>query len=139
LRRGVAKLTRYRWIPFDPVLRDRANEPERREAWLRDQYRHPEEHRHSVAEVRRWFSESGIAYVRTYPSTLIGDEPDDLFAQAEDEWPFETWLAQIGWARTLGREGGLFVVIGRRNGEPESGRRTSSGSVLQPVQAGRGT
>ena len=32
-------------------------DPERREAWLRDQYRHPEEHRHTIAEVQRWFAE----------------------------------------------------------------------------------
>lgn len=116
LRRAVARLTRYRWIPFDPVLRDRQAEPERREAWLRDQYRHPEEHSHSVAEVRRWFRANGIEYVSTYPSTLIGEEPEDLLAPAEDEWPLESVLAQIGWIKSLGSEGGLFVMVGRKTG-----------------------
>jgi 2-polyprenyl-3-methyl-5-hydroxy-6-metoxy-1,4-benzoquinol methylase/uncharacterized protein YbaR (Trm112 family) len=73
LRRVAARLSRYRWIPFDPVLRDRKSEPARREAWMRDQYRHPEEHRHSVAEVRDWFAANGIEFVRTYPSLLIGE------------------------------------------------------------------
>ncbi|MFL6861555.1 MAG: methyltransferase domain-containing protein [Allosphingosinicella sp.] len=114
LRRLVAKATGHRWIPFDPVLRDRKAEPARREAWLRDQYRHPEEHSHSVAEVRRWFRANGLDYVRAYPSTLIGEEPDDLLAPAEDEWPFESVLAQIGWMKSLGGEGGLFVMVGRR-------------------------
>jgi SAM-dependent methyltransferase len=116
LRRVVARLTNYRWIPFDPVLRDRKAEPARREAWLRDQYRHPEEHSHSVAEVRKWFAENGIDYISTYPSTLIGDEPEDLFAPADDEWAPESVLAQIGWMRSLGGEGGLFVMVGRRAG-----------------------
>jgi len=93
---------------------DRASEPERREAWLRDQYRHPEEHSHSVAEVRRWFRANGIDYVSTYPSTLIGEEPDDLLAPAEDEWPLESVLAQLGWMGSLGGEGGLFVMVGRK-------------------------
>jgi SAM-dependent methyltransferase len=114
LRRLVARATGYRWIPFDPVLRDRKAEPARREAWLRDQYRHPEEHSHSVAEVRRWFAANGIDFVRAYPSTLIGDEPDDLLAPAEDEWPLESVLAQIGWMKSLGGEGGLFVMVGRK-------------------------
>jgi SAM-dependent methyltransferase len=114
LRRVVARLTNYRWIPFDPVLRERQAEPARREAWLRDQYRHPEEHSHSVAEVRRWFAENGIDYVSTYPSTLIGHEPEDLFATVEDEWAPETLLAQLAWMRSLGGEGGLFVIVGRR-------------------------
>jgi len=31
----------------------------------------------------------------------------------EDDWGFENVLAQLSWARTLGQEGGLFVVVGR--------------------------
>src|ERR1700723_800049 len=50
LRRAVGRLTGFRWVPLDPVLRDRAGEPARREAWLRDQYMHPEEHRHTTRE-----------------------------------------------------------------------------------------
>ncbi len=114
LRRMVARLSGYRWIPLDPVLRDRKNEPARREAWVRDQYRHPEEHRHTAAEVRGWFAENGIEYVGTYPSLLMGEKAEDLFAADEDFWPIEAWLSQIGWMKTLGHEGGLFVTVGRR-------------------------
>jgi SAM-dependent methyltransferase len=116
VRRAVARLTGFRWIPFDPVLRDRAAEPDRRLAWLRDQYRHPEEHRHTLAEVQRWFRTSGVAFLRTYPSTVAADRacgPGGLFAPAADDWAVENVLQQLGWAWTLGREGGLFVVIGR--------------------------
>jgi SAM-dependent methyltransferase len=116
LRRLVAWLSGYRWIPFDPVLCDRENEPARREAWLRDQYRHPEEHRHTLAEVQAWFAENGFEYIRAYPSAMLSQEsePDDLFASAPDNWRPEGWLAQIGWIGSLGHEGGLFVTIGRR-------------------------
>jgi SAM-dependent methyltransferase len=119
LRRAVARLTGFRVVPFDPVLRDRSAEPARREAWLRDQYRHPEEHRHTLAEVRRWFDESDVEYLRTYPSSLLGDPPcgaGPLFAPAEDEWAPESVLRQISWAFTLGKEGGLFIAVGRRRG-----------------------
>jgi SAM-dependent methyltransferase len=117
LRRAVARLTGFRWIPLDPVLRERAAEPARRLAWVRDQYRHPEEHRHTLAQVQRWFSASGVEYLRTYPSTLFADPPPrggELFAAAADDWGFENVLRQLGWSWTLGREGGLFVVVGRR-------------------------
>ena len=115
LRRTVARLTGYRWIPFDPVLRERAHEPARREAWLRDQYRHPEEHRHTVGEVLGWFRENAVAFVRAYPSAQVHDDaPDDLFAPEPDAWPPERWLAQLGWIGSLGHEGGLFVMVGRR-------------------------
>src|ERR1051325_6236704 len=60
LRRAVARLTRFRVVPFDPVLRDRRHDAARRDAWLRDQYRHPEEHSHSVREIGTWFDENGV-------------------------------------------------------------------------------
>jgi SAM-dependent methyltransferase len=114
LRRLVARLTGYRIIPFDPVLHDRKNEKARRLAWLRDQYRHPEEHRHTVGEVQSWFRENEVAYVRAYPSALIAEESEDLFAFAGDNWRPETLLAQLGWIGTLAHEGGLFITIGQR-------------------------
>ena len=114
LRRTVARASGFTVIPFDPVLRDRQRDPARREAWLRDQYQHPEEHSHTLAEVQRWFAENDLEFFRAYPSSVFGDEPDDLFTPAADNWSVEAWLAQLGWMRTLGREGGLFYAIGRR-------------------------
>lgn len=114
LRRLVARLSGYRFILFDPVLCDRENEPARREAWLRDQYQHPEEHRHTLAEVQGWFTENGVDYVRAYPSAMLSQESEELFESAADNWRFEGWLAQLGWIRALGHEGGLFVTVGRR-------------------------
>ena len=114
-RRAIARMTGFRMIPWDPVLRARMNEPERRQAWLRDQYQHPEEHRHTIAEVKRWFSENGIRYLRTYPSTLVGAAPlqgTRLFMPAEDDWFLERGLSQLGWMGTLSKEGGLWVTIG---------------------------
>ena len=114
LRRFVARLSGFRVIPFDPVLRDRNNEPERRKAWLRDQYQHPEEHCHTLAEVQGWFAENRVEYLRAYPSAVLCDEPGELFARAADNWRPEGWLAQLGWVRALGHEGGLFFTVGRR-------------------------
>ena len=114
LRRVAARLSRDRFVPFDPVLRDRTEDPARRDAWVRDQYRHPEEHRHTIAEVQRWFADHGVEYLRTYPSAVFGDTPEDLFTPAPDNWGLERWLTEIAWMATLGREGGLFFTIGRR-------------------------
>jgi SAM-dependent methyltransferase len=116
VRRSVARWTRFRLVPFDPVLRERRHEPARREAWLRDQYQHPEEHRHTVAQIKTWFAENGIEYLRTFPSTVLEHDAGDLFARAVDDWAVESWLAQLAWIWTLGGEGGLFFTIGRRAG-----------------------
>jgi SAM-dependent methyltransferase len=117
VRRGISRLTGFRWIPFDPVLRDRDADPDRRHAWVRDQYLHVEEHRHTVGEVRRWFRANGIRWMRCYPDTLLGQEPlrdAQLFTPAGDDWAVEDAIAQLLWMRTLAAEGGLFVAVGRR-------------------------
>ena len=114
VRRTVARATQFRVVPFDPVLRERHHEPARRTAWLRDQYQHPEEHSHTVGEIKRWFFEKDVQYLRSFPSTVLDDESQDLFACAIDDWKIERWIAQLGWMWTLSGEGGLFVAIGRR-------------------------
>jgi SAM-dependent methyltransferase len=117
LRRLVARATGMRLVPWDPVLRDRRAEPARREAWLRDQYLHPEEHRHTLGEVQAWFRENQVDYLRSFPSALLGGtspQGDEIFSPAEDDWWPESILAQLGWMRALASEGGLFIVIGRR-------------------------
>jgi len=113
-RRFVARLSGYRFIPCDPVLRDRQSELARSKAWVRDQYQHPEEHRHTLAEVQNWFAENGVEYIRAYPSAMLCEESEELFTAAEDNWRVEGWLAQLSWIGTLGFEGGLFVTVGRR-------------------------
>jgi SAM-dependent methyltransferase len=116
VRRAVARLSGLRWVPFDPVLRERRAEPARREAWLRDQYCHVEEHRHTLREVQGWFRENGVEYLRAYPSPLFAEEPlreAGLFEPVEDDWGFENVVSQLSWAKSLGHEGGLFAVVGR--------------------------
>jgi 2-polyprenyl-3-methyl-5-hydroxy-6-metoxy-1,4-benzoquinol methylase len=115
VRRVAARVSGFRAVPFDAVLRNRRHEPARREAWLRDQYQHPEEHSHTLAEVQRWFEENDVEYLRAYPSAVFDDEPAELFTRAPDNWLPETWLAQLGWIWTLGHEGGLFFAVGRRS------------------------
>jgi hypothetical protein len=71
---------------------------------------------HTIGEAQQWFHENDVAYLSTYPSALIGDRTRDLFAPAADNWRIESWLAQLGWIRSLGHEGGLFVTIHCREG-----------------------
>ena len=57
-----------------------------------------------------------VEYLRTYPSAVFDDTPEDLFTRAADNWRLEGWLTQVAWMRTLGREGGVFLTIGRKQG-----------------------
>jgi hypothetical protein len=73
-----------------------------------------EEHRHTLGEVRSWFRANGFTYLRTFPSTLLGGEANELFAQ-EDDWAVERAVAQLAWIRSLGGEGGLFIAVGAKS------------------------
>ena len=108
------RLRRLVGLVSDRVLQDRRNEASRREAWIRDQYQHPEEHCHTLGEVQKWFAENGVDYLRAYPSALLDGDSKELFSPDRDNWRFEGWLAQLGWIGSIGYEGGLFVTVGRR-------------------------
>ena len=66
--------------------------------------------------MQGWFAENDVEYLRAYPSAVLDDEPEELFAHAPDNWRPEGWLAQIAWIWSLGGEGGLFFTVGRRRG-----------------------
>ena len=68
--------------------------------------------------MQRWFRENDVEYLRPYPNALIGAEPlqgAELFSPAEDDWGLENVLSQVGWAKSLSYEGGLWVTIGRKS------------------------
>src|SRR5947207_3196439 len=73
LRRLVARFSAFRLLACDPVLRERRYAAARGEAWLREQYQHPEEHCHTLAEVQGWFAENRVEYLRAYPSGVLGE------------------------------------------------------------------
>jgi hypothetical protein len=87
------------------------------EAWLSDQYRHPHETCHTLTEVLGWIEENGLDFINSIPKP--GLEP----ALSPDERLFEPRLCGNRVGRLLSqladfgsgyREGGFFIVIGRR-------------------------
>jgi 2-polyprenyl-3-methyl-5-hydroxy-6-metoxy-1,4-benzoquinol methylase len=117
-RRMLVKALGERALVLDPQLR-RNLSPERRRAWIRDQYFHPQERKHSISEVVRWFAEEGFSFVSSIPK-IIGElkEDENLFAPSSPGGAFDRLIAEIGMlASTAGGEGGLFVCVGRRSSE----------------------
>ena len=110
LRRVAARLSGFRFVPFDPVLRESAAASRlaaRRGFAISISIRKStatRSPRYSGGSPRTTSSD-----VRSYPSAVAGDEPDDVFAPATDNWTVEGWLAQLGWMWTLGHEGGLLL------------------------------
>lgn len=116
IRRVLVKLFGERMLFLDPHLRKEMS-PEKRRAWIKDQYFHPQERKHSMSELMQWFDEAGFSFISSIPK-IIGqfssDEP--LFEPQNSGTPFDRNLAEIGMLfSSFGGEGGLYICIGRRN------------------------
>jgi len=118
-RRLLFRLTGDRLAFLDPNLRRGGFAPAKRRAWLMDQYKHPHESKHTIAEVMHWVDETGLRFVRSIPSTKAFQFSSraKLF-QPEAPAP---WLERtlVEWAQVFrgSREGGFFIVTARRPAE----------------------
>ena len=91
-------------------------EPARVRAWFMDQYRHPHETRHSMSEVLGWFDRYGVEFVNgvPHPDGTDFDERERLFAPHSPGTPLSRTVTELGLLASGGRDGGLFIMIGRR-------------------------
>ena len=109
-----------RWI--DAHMRRMDVDRSKKEIWFADQYRNPHESWHSVEEVLRWFDASGVQFLSAVPaisSGLTGEEAGlHLFEKHPRGSPLEHIVRQLQWMFTIGREGGLFVLVGQRLKKP---------------------
>jgi len=117
-RRVVFGLTggKARWI--DSYIRKTPMSREKQESWFNDQYRHPHESKHTMGEVLRWFDESGFEFVNAVPKLRPWDpftSTEKLFEKAERGTPLDRGLAQAKMVVTGSREGGFYILIGRRS------------------------
>ncbi len=108
---------RFRWI--DPYLRTTRMSEAKQDAWFADQYLHPHETKHTMGELLRWFDETGFEFVNAVPKTRPGDSftsEERLFEAAERGSSRDHALAQAKLFFTGSREGGFFIMIGRKLG-----------------------
>ncbi len=117
VRKTVFRLTGGRGTWLDGYLRRRDVGAEKKRVWYMDQYRHPHDRAFTVDAVLRWFRRAGIAYVNSVPTinpALPQTDADPLFASRPAGGRIAHLLAQLAWIWTQGREGGFFLMIGRK-------------------------
>ncbi len=101
---------------LDPRLTSAQMNEGRWQAWYRDQYRHPHETRHSIDEVLGWFDACGVDFLSSIPA------PDGrpfthatrLFEPRPRGAMTVRAATQLQMLLTGGRDGGLFIMIGRK-------------------------
>jgi SAM-dependent methyltransferase len=117
IRRFIFRLTGDRFKFLDPRLRAKNLNDLRKHAWFMDQYRNPHESKHTVVEVLRWFDRCGVEFVNSFPK-LQAFTPftaeERLFEAKPRGTRLEHFFAGLGLLLTGGREGGFFIMIGRK-------------------------
>jgi carbamoyltransferase len=110
---------------IDALVRSRIGDRRKAEVWIKDQYYNPHETWHSVDEVLNWFRENDVTYLNCLPEIIgaRGNRPNGMFVETNPGSKTTRVLTQLSWLGTIAAEGGLFVMIGRRNaGEAGVGR-----------------
>jgi SAM-dependent methyltransferase len=88
------------------------------QAWFRDQYRHPHETRHLIDEALGWFDTAGVDFLSSIPAADGSPFTNHtrLFAPHPRATRTSRWATQLQMLLTGGRDGGLFIMIGRKSG-----------------------
>jgi len=100
---------------FDPTLRNLKDNDEEKKAWIRDQYSHPIESLHTIDDVLNWFEKNNIEFINSIPSSNFDDD-DNLFIKKSKGDLYSRIINQFSMIfNNLGSDGGLFIVIGKKN------------------------
>ena len=116
LRRGVFTITKDRFKFLDPRLRADIGDA-KKNAWFKDQYKNPHESKHTVGEVLAWFERSGFEFVNAIPKLTIFSpfsEQEPLFKNQEQGTFIDHLLVKSKLVFTGSKEGGFFIMIGRK-------------------------
>lgn len=119
-RRQVFRLSVDRFTSPDPNLRDPQLAAGKRRAWFFDQYKNPHESKHTIGEVMGWLRQTGLSFVTSVPRSKPFQpfsEQDSLFkTEPAGNW-LERLIVELGMIARGSREGGFFVVIGKKTAQ----------------------
>ena len=113
---GAGNLARKIVRRLDPYLRTGNISKSKEDAWFQDQYEHPVESLHTLGEVLKWFDSNNVEFLSSIPSCDFSDENlDKMFDKNDRGTIFRRFFSQISMLfNTYGKEGGLFLVIGKK-------------------------
>jgi carbamoyltransferase len=116
-RRALFRITGVTSRVLDPHF-GRIEAEGKREAWFQDQYCHPHESCHTLDEVFGWLGENGLEFINAIPKPAGGPEltPNELLFEPKNRGSvLSRFWSQLRSLPSGYREGGFFVVIGRRH------------------------
>ncbi len=115
-RRYIYKLFGKKILEIiDPTLRNLKLDEDEKNAWIRDQYIHPIESLHTIDEVLEWFKKNNIKFISSIPSSDFDYDYKDIFTLKSRGTYLTRIFNQFSMIfNSLGSDGGLFVLIGKK-------------------------
>ena len=117
IRRFIFKFSGNRFKFLDHRLRTKNISDKRKHMWFMDQYQNPHESKHTFEEVLSWFDRSGVNYINSVPKSTAFESisaEENLFETNARGTKLDHLFIQIGMLLRGGKEGGLFIMIGRK-------------------------
>jgi SAM-dependent methyltransferase len=117
VRRVIFNAFNDRFKFLDPRLRGREIGDVKKLTWFMDQYKHPHESEHTIGEVIKWFRKTGFEFVNSIPKAKAFQPftmNERLFSQAEEGNWLDHFIVQLQLLLTSSKEGGFFIMIGKR-------------------------
>jgi len=117
IRRAIFNVFDNRFTFLDSRLRDHDVSNTRKHIWFMDQYKNPHESKHTIGEVQDWFEQSGFEFINCLPKLTITDSffsDKKLFKKRPKGSLTDRFLVQLETVFRGGREGGFFIMIGRK-------------------------
>ncbi|PIP65556.1 hypothetical protein COW95_01165 [Candidatus Peregrinibacteria bacterium CG22_combo_CG10-13_8_21_14_all_49_11] len=109
IRQCIFKCTGSLFRFLDAHMRRKDVGQDKKEIWFADQYKNPHESWHSWDEVLRWFNETHVEFLSCVPGAS-----GNLFEKHPRGSKVGHIMKQLGWMWSIGREGGLFVLVGKK-------------------------
>jgi SAM-dependent methyltransferase len=116
VRRSLFRIFGQRLTFLDTHLRERISKGKWL-AWFKDQYQNPHESKHTIDEALRWLDEAQFDFMSGIPSPVFSESfgaREVLFKPHARGTTLDHFLVQLSLIFKGSREGGFFVIIGRR-------------------------
>jgi SAM-dependent methyltransferase len=119
VRKYISKVFGIKFLElFDPTLKYLKLSEKEKKSWINDQYFHPIESLHTLDEVLDWFKKNDIEYINSIPSCdfELHQNYENIFEKKSKGDLHSRLFNQFSMIfNKLGSDGGLFVVIGKKN------------------------
>lgn len=115
-RRFIFKITGDIFKFLDPMLKNKTGEI-KRDTWFLDQYKNPHESKHTFKEVLSWFDKAEFEFINSIPhlkAFASFSSEEKLFKKHLKGGWFDYLFTNFKLLMTGGKEGGLFIMIGRK-------------------------